>query len=119
MLVREHGATIVAQLEGNLDRLTVSRIRKDLAALARRTPSLVVDLGRVDFVDSAGLHGLFGVARPPGGVDCRVSFVLPGDSPLTRVFDIVRLSDVAPVHRTVQSALGGTATAGGSAGRRV
>ena len=52
----------VARLEGELDKLGIEKARSRLDPLAGGG-KLVVDLDRVTFIDSAGLHALFGLAR--------------------------------------------------------
>ena len=59
---RESGA-VIATVTGNIDFSTVSRLRECLFALADGGQTLIVDLNRVTFIDSAGLGALVGTAR--------------------------------------------------------
>ena len=94
---------VVARLEGELDKLGIEKARSRLDPLAGGG-KLVVDLDRVTFIDSAGLHALFGLARLGE---------LPGRSSRTRgrrtrarppVIALVHLSEVMPVLPTVEEA---------------
>lgn len=104
-VVRSDNGISVAHVDGDVDRFTSPVVAGRLGELVHESTYVVIDLSGVGFVDSAGLHGLFGVARAGRGAGRGVSFVLPEASPLLRVFEVVRLSDLAPVHRSVESAL--------------
>ena len=59
---RERGVVIVA-VTGEVDISTVTRLRERLSGLADGGQTLIVDLNRVTFIDSAGLGALVGAAR--------------------------------------------------------
>jgi anti-anti-sigma factor len=93
----------VVRLEGELDKLGIEQARTRLDPLAAAGP-LVLDLDRVTFIDSAGLHALFGLAaaaRPHGGVAVAVA----ESSPTARVISLVHLGDLLPVRPTVDEAV--------------
>jgi anti-sigma B factor antagonist len=58
----EHGA-VIAAVTGEIDISTVARLRERLFELADNGGTLIVDLNRVTFIDSAGLGALVGTAR--------------------------------------------------------
>ena len=89
---------------GELDTFGAQGFRDRLGAV-QATDRLIVDLGEVTFVDSAGLHALFGVVRCAKDVGALVVFVVPGDSPVRRVLELVQLADVSPVCESVRMAL--------------
>ena len=98
------GVTVV-QVEGELDKVGIDQARSSLDRLVG-PGKLVVDLDRVTFIDSAGLHALFGLARlaaPAGG---SVALVVADECPTARVIGLVHLSDVMPVLPTVEDAVG-------------
>ncbi len=97
------GVTVV-HLEGELDKLAIDQARPSLDRLVG-PGRLVVDLDGVTFIDSAGLHALFGLARlaaPAGG---SVALAVAETSPTARVIGLVHLSDVMPVLPTVEEAV--------------
>src|SRR5207249_7723676 len=59
---RERGVVIVA-VTGDIDISTVPPLRERLSELADGGQTLIVDLNRVTFIDSAGLGALVGAAR--------------------------------------------------------
>jgi anti-sigma B factor antagonist len=59
---RERGYVIVA-VAGEIDISTVAGLRERLFELAVDGQSLIVDLDRITFIDSAGLGALVGAAR--------------------------------------------------------
>jgi anti-sigma B factor antagonist len=59
---RERGVVIVA-VTGEVDISTVTRLRERLSELTDGGQTLIVDLNRVTFIDSAGLGTLVGAAR--------------------------------------------------------
>jgi anti-sigma B factor antagonist len=59
---RERGVVIVA-VSGDIDISSVTRLRERLSGLADGGQTLIVDMNRVTFIDSAGLGALVGAAR--------------------------------------------------------
>jgi anti-anti-sigma factor len=94
----------VVHLEGELDKLAIERARSRLDPLAA-AGKLVVDLDRVTFIDSVGLHALFGLARMAGSHGRGVAIAVADSSPTARVIALVHLGDVLPVRTTVDEAV--------------
>lgn len=92
------------RIEGELDTFAARSVREKLSVL-RSPDRFVVDLGGVSFIDSAGLHALFGIGRVAKDVGARVVFVVPEESPVRRVIDLVQLADVSPVCHTSEDAV--------------
>jgi len=59
---RDRGV-VIAAVAGDVDISTVARLRERLFELADGGQTLIVDLNRVTFIDSAGLGALVGAAR--------------------------------------------------------
>jgi anti-sigma B factor antagonist len=94
----------VVRLEGELDKLGIEKARARLDPLVA-AGKLVVDLDRVTFIDSAGLHALFSLSRlaeAPGG---GVALAVAETSPTARVIALVHLAEVLPVRATVEEAV--------------
>jgi anti-sigma B factor antagonist len=94
----------VVRLEGELDKLAIEKARSRLDPLAA-AGKLVVDLDRVTFIDSAGLHALFGLARLANSQGGGVALAVAESSPTARVIALVHLGEVLPVHATVDEAV--------------
>ena len=61
--VRSERGGVIAAVTGEIDISTVSQLRERLFELADSGGTLIVDLNRVTFIDSAGLGALVGTAR--------------------------------------------------------
>jgi anti-anti-sigma factor len=93
----------IVRLEGELDKLGVDAARSRLDPLA--IGRLVVDLDRVTFIDSAGLHALFALARLAGSRGGALALAVAESSPAARVIALVHLAEVIPVRQTVEAAI--------------
>ena len=61
--VRRERGVVIAAVTGEIDISTVTRLRERLFELTGSGGTLIVDLNRVTFIDSAGLGALVGAAR--------------------------------------------------------
>ena len=61
--VRNERGVVIAEVAGEIDISTVTRLRERLFKLAENGRTLIVDLNRVEFIDSTGLGALVGTAR--------------------------------------------------------
>jgi anti-anti-sigma factor len=61
--VRHERGAVIAAVTGDIDISTVSALREALFKLADTGPTLIVDLNKVSFIDSAGLGALIGAYR--------------------------------------------------------
>lgn len=61
--IRRERGVVIAAVTGGVDIFTVGLLRECLFELADSGRTLIVDLNRVTFIDSAGLGALIGAAR--------------------------------------------------------
>jgi anti-sigma B factor antagonist len=61
--VRNEQGCVIAAVAGEIDITTVAQLRERLYELADNGGTLIVDLNRVEFIDSSGLGALVGTAR--------------------------------------------------------
>lgn len=106
--IEQRGAGVaVARVTGRLDFAAAQEARGQFgAAIAAGGRTLIVDLGRVEFVDSAGLGSLIGgmrAARQAGG-DLHIAN--PTDQVKT-LLSLTSLDRVLKVYPTVEGAIGG------------
>jgi anti-sigma B factor antagonist len=110
-IVADHA---VLEVGGEVDVYTAPRLRERLAELIESgARNVVVDLARVDFLDSTGLGVLVGAhkrLRPVGGT---FSLVCAKES-LLKVFRITALDQIIPLHDSVEAATGTRADGAGS-----
>jgi anti-anti-sigma factor len=96
------GATVV-RITGDLDKLATDAVRARVEGLAdgRR---LVLDLGSVTFLDSAGLHALFGLeslVRSRGGA---LALAVADGCHVARIVQLAHLEGAMPVRPSVAEA---------------
>src|SRR5215471_19113708 len=108
---------LVLEVGGEIDVYTAPQLRARLISLvedgARR---VVVDLGRVEFLDSTGLGVLVGALKRLRGVGGELSLVC-GQERLLKIFRITGLDRVFTLYPTVAGATAGSSdgAAAGSA----
>ena len=94
----------LVRVGGELDAFAAKSFRERLSIL-RNADRYVVDLGSLSFIDSAGLHALFSIGRIAKDVGARIVFVVPGDSPVRRLVEVVKLDAVTPVCDSFDAAI--------------
>ena len=100
---------VVLEIGGEIDVYTAPRLRERLVELvAGGAKHVVVDLGRVEFLDSTGLGVLVGAHRRLRASHGSLRLVCPHER-LLKIFRITGLDSVFEIHRSVEEA-----TAGGS-----
>ena len=101
---------VVLEVGGEIDVYTAPRLRERLLELVSAgTRHVVVDLAKVDFLDSTGLGVLVGAHRRLRASHGRLSLVCSHER-LLKIFRITGLDSVFEIHGSVEEA-----TAGGSA----
>ena len=76
---RHPGEAIVLVLEGELDIATCPAVSDRIAAWRREEPELRLDLSRISFIDSQGLHLLLEVTAPTEDGTPPVVLLAPSD----------------------------------------
>jgi anti-anti-sigma factor len=100
-------AVVVAA--GELDYATIERLRKPmLDALAGAPARLVVDLTRVSFMDSAGIHVLVEAHNQATAIQASVLLVGHPGGHVRRVLGICGLASLFEIHDTLEDALSTT-----------
>lgn len=104
--VSEH---TVLEIGGEIDVYTAPRLRERLTqVVAAGHRRIIVDLGRVEFLDSTGLGVLVGVHRRLKGHGT-LSLVCPHER-LLKIFRITGLDTVFDIHSSVEGATAVTRT---------
>jgi anti-anti-sigma factor len=94
---------VLVAVGGELDLTNAPELEERLEDLTDRDSTLVLDLNRLVFVDSAALHVLFRAARRLGRE--RFGIVLEPTAAVARTVTIVGLPDVATVRGSVEELL--------------
>src|SRR5438046_7628005 len=103
--IREDGASVIA-LRGEIDVYTAPLLRQKIVDLVDEGAlNIVVDMEKVDFLDSTGLgvlvDGLKRVKTREGSMK-----LVANQDRILKIFDITGLSKVFPIHGTLDEALG-------------
>lgn len=98
---------VVLEIGGEIDVYTAPRLRERLTEmLAAGEKHIVVDLGRVEFLDSTGLGVLVGAHRRLRASEGSLSLVCPHER-LLKIFRITGLDTVFSIHPSVEDATNG------------
>lgn len=93
------------QFTGQLDAYSDKHFTDFIAAHRSATPQpLVIDLSRIDFLDSSGLGALVQMAK-----DCSANhypFVVVGNARVVQTVKLVRLEEFLHLHSDLDTALG-------------
>jgi len=100
-----HGNTSVISLRGEIDVYTAPRLRQALIDLVSGgATDIVVDMDKVDFLDSTGLGVLVGGLKRVKSNDGDLRLVVTQDR-IMKIFDITGLSKVFPMYDSLDAAL--------------
>lgn len=92
----KQGTTSTIELEGEWDLGQRDATREAVAqALQRRPECLVLDLSRLSFIDSSGIHALIEAHRRCIEQEIRM-VIIPGPRAVQRVFEICGLIELLP-----------------------
>ena len=97
---------VLVEIVGGLDLSTVWHWEAEVGKAGSASRTVVVDLTRVDFVDSAGVHGLFRMLASLNGQDKRAFVVAPHGGRVRRLLEILELQSLAWLCETREEALG-------------
>ncbi len=100
-----HGQLAVITMPEEIDMSNGAEIQEGLlAALAERPATLVVDMTRTTFCDSAGVRAIMLTHRQAAATGCelRLAISSPG---VTRVFSIIGAGQLVQIHPDLDSAL--------------
>jgi len=105
LTTRTEGERTVVEVGGEIDVYTAPKLRETLISLVEAGQyHLVVDLEKVDFLDSTGLGVLVGGVKRVRTHDGSLSLVCTRER-LLKVFRITGLTKVFDIHPDVESAL--------------
>jgi len=102
----KHGEASVVSLRGEIDVYTAPRLRQALIDLVEGgAKDIVVDMDRVDFLDSTGLGVLVGGLKRVKSNEGEMKLVVTQDR-IMKIFDITGLAKVFPMFGSLAEALG-------------
>jgi anti-sigma B factor antagonist len=102
---REEAGRVIVAAIGEVDVFTAPKLDAELSRLtADGRTDLVVDLSRVDFLDSTGLSVLVKALKRVREADGSLDVVVTAER-VAKVFRITGLDKLIPIHATVADAL--------------
>ncbi|HIC92869.1 MAG TPA: anti-sigma factor antagonist [Anaerolineae bacterium] len=106
LISERKGAVLVISFaeEGGLEASNVMDFRESVMELLKEGDKVVLDLGRVNFVDSSGLGAIVALGRSlsRGGGELRLASVTPH---VRTVFELTRLHRAFEIYDTVEEAV--------------
>ncbi len=106
--VRKEGDYSVLEVAGEIDVYTAPKLREKLIELVSEgSYQLVVDLEKVDFLDSTGLGVLVGGLKRVRNHDGSLELVCTQEK-ILKIFRITGLTKVFPIHGSVAEAVAGS-----------
>ena len=102
--IRRERGVVIAAVTGGVDIFTVALLRECLFELADSGRTLIVDLNRVTFIDSAGLGALVGAARRAAAHGTSLHVVC-ARSQIRQLFHLTGLDRQLHLARTLTEAL--------------
>ncbi len=102
---------LVARPLGDVDMAAVPELQAAMLAAVRQDAAgcLVVDLGSAAYIDSSGIELLFRLHAALAVERAGLIVVAPSGSNAARLLDLVALTDIGEVRRSVAEALDGCA----------
>jgi anti-sigma B factor antagonist len=105
---RTEGDNTVVGVEGEIDVYTAPKLREQLVELVNTgNYHLIVDMERVDFLDSTGLGVLVGGLKRVRAHDGSLRLVCTQER-ILKIFRITGLTKVFPIHDSVKDAAAAT-----------
>jgi anti-sigma B factor antagonist len=103
---RDGDAIVVVRLTGELDIAGADSTGQRIAdAVPSSARGIVIDMTRLDFIDSSGISMLFDLARRVGSHRQELHVVAPAGESVARVLEIVEFDRAAPIHADLDSAM--------------
>jgi anti-anti-sigma factor len=104
--IRTDGDVVVAALRGEIDLANARAIGSLVAgAVPNDATGLVLDLSDVTYLDSSGVHLVFDLSERLSARQQRLALVVPDDSRIRRVLDLVNVRAVLPVTPAAEEAV--------------
>ena len=104
--IEEQGSIVIAEVTGELDIAGASSTGEAIGeAVPASARALVVDLSRLEFIDSSGIAMLFSLARQLGGRRQQLRLVARAGESVRGLLELVGLDRTAPIYETVDQAV--------------
>jgi anti-anti-sigma factor len=103
--IRTEGAVVIARLIGEIDLANARGIGSLVAgAVTNEAAGVVLDMSDTTYLDSSGVHLVFDLNERLTGRQQRLVLVVPEESRIRRVLDLVNVAAVVPTLANVEEA---------------
>ena len=103
--IERQGNTIIAQVSGRVDGTNAAEFQDDLIPATDGTnQSVVLDIGGLSYISSAGLRVILLIARTLRSKDATLVVCSPTDS-IREIFEISGFSQIIPLHNSQAEAV--------------
>jgi anti-sigma B factor antagonist len=104
--LEETAGIAIARVRGEVDMSNAVDLGATLqTAVEHVSAGLVIDFTPTEYLDSAGLHFIFDLGKRLRDRGQRLHLVVPADSPVAAVLEIVQIDALAPRSLTVEEAV--------------
>ena len=99
------GRTLVLAANGRVDSSNAAEFQEDITgAIEEDDPSVLLDLGGLSYISSAGLRVILLVAKTLNAKDAKFAVCSPSD-PIREIFEISGFSQIIPMHPSQHEAI--------------
>jgi anti-anti-sigma factor len=101
------GGLVCIALAGEVDLANAATVEEQIvAAITNQVTRVSLDLGEVEYIDSAGLRIFFSLAPRLAALQIGLELLAPFDSPSRRVIEVSGLASMVPLQPPVDRAAG-------------
>ena len=103
--IERQGSALVAVASGRVDSANASQFQEEMAAVNDGSgSSVILDLGGLSYISSAGLRVILMVAKTLRSTNTSFVVCSPSD-PIREIFEISGFSQIIPIHGSRDEAL--------------
>ncbi len=95
--IAQHGPSVLL-LSGELDMATAEQFSSALVPAVTEGGLITVDISRLTFMDSTGIHALVEAAAALGDRGCIIIHGLDGSASIRRLFELTRVGELRNIH---------------------
>jgi anti-anti-sigma factor len=102
----ERDGISIARVRGEVDMSNAAELSATLqGAVEHVAAGLVLDFSGTSYLDSAGLHFVFDLGKRLRDRGQRLELVVPGDSPVAAILQLVGVDSLAPINESLDEAV--------------
>ena len=102
----EQSGITIARVDGEIDLSNAAELEVTISqAVGNEAVGLVVDLVRVDYLDSSGVTLLFNLARRLSRRQQEFVVVVPGEAHVSEILSLSGAAEALPLHESLAEAL--------------